>query len=61
MSSTYTDLQYTTFPNEIQNFIEVLNILASDAPYIKGFQEAMRNGDYSTAQQYFSSVIFVSV
>ena len=56
MSSTYTDLQYTTFPNEIQNFIEVLNILASDAPYIKGFQEAMRNGDYSTAQQYFSQI-----
>ena len=56
MSSTYTDLQYTTFPNEIQNFIKVLNILASDAPYIYGFQEAMRNGDYSTAQQYFSQI-----
>lgn len=56
MSSTYTDLQYTTFPDEIQNFIEVVNILASDAPYINGFQEAMRNGDYSTAQQYFSQI-----
>ena len=56
MSSTYTDLQYTTFPDQIQNFIEVLNILASDASYVNRFQEAMRNGDYTTAQQYFAQI-----
>lgn len=56
MSSTYTDLQYTTFPDQIQNFIKVLNILASDASYVNGFQEAMRNGDYTTAQQYFVQI-----
>ena len=56
MSSTYTDLQYTTFPETIQNFIEVLNIVASDAPYINGFQQAMREGNYAAAQQYFSQI-----
>ena len=56
MSTTYSDLQYTTFPDAIQAISDVLNIVAEDAPYINGYQEAMREGDYLTAQQYFSQI-----
>ena len=56
MSSTYTDLQYTTFPDQIQNFVTMLNIVTEDAPLIAGYQNAMRSGDFTLAQNYFNQI-----
>lgn len=56
MSSTYTDLQYTTFPDQIQNFVTMLNIVTEDAPLITGYQNAMRSGDFTLAQNYFNQI-----
>lgn len=56
MSDTYTDLQYTTFPDTIQSFVTMLNMVVSDASAINGYQEAMRSGDYDLAQRYFDQI-----
>lgn len=56
MSSTYTDLQYTTFPDSVQTFVTMLNISVSDAEAVNGYQQAMRVGDYATAQSYMSQI-----
>lgn len=57
MSTLYQDLPLTTFPsNGIQTFITMLNMTASDAPLIKQYQEAMRNGDTTTAQSIYSQI-----
>lgn len=57
MSSTYTDLQYTSFPDSIQSFVTMLDMAVNDAPAINGYQRAMRDGDYNTAQTYLSQIV----
>lgn len=56
MSVTYSDLQYTSFPDSIQTFVTMLNMVATDAAAINGYQAAMRNGDMSTAQSYLAQL-----
>ena len=56
MSDTYTDLSLTSFPDEIQTFTTLLNMTIDDANAINGYQQAMRDGDYSLAQQYFNQI-----
>lgn len=56
MSETYTDLSFTSFPDEIQTFVTMLNMTIEDAEAINGYQEAMRNGDYTLARQYFERI-----
>jgi hypothetical protein len=56
MSSTYTDLQYTSFPDDIQSFVTMLDMAVNDAPAINGYQRAMREGDYNTAQAYLTQI-----
>ena len=56
MSVTYSDLQHTTFPDSIQTFVTMLNMVASDATAINGYQAAMRVGDNSTAQAYLAQL-----
>ena len=57
MSSTYPDLQYTSFPDSIQQFATMLDIDISDASAVAGYQAAMRNGDYATAQSYYNQIV----
>lgn len=56
MSNTYQDLTFTTFPDEIQNFITSLDILASDAEALNNYQQAMRDGNYQLAQTYLLQI-----
>ena len=56
MSALYPDLLNTSFPNEIQSFITMLNMTVNDADAVMGYQEAMGRGDISTAQMYFSQI-----
>ena len=56
MSTTYTDLQFTSFPDSVQSFVTMLDMAINDASAINGYQEAMRNGDYELAQSYFSQI-----
>jgi len=56
MSNTYSDLTFTSFPDEIQTFVTMLNMVVSDGNAVTGYQEAMRNGDYASAQQYFNQI-----
>lgn len=56
MSTTYPDLNFTSFPDQIQNFITMLNMTVADGNLVKSYQEAMQNGDYALAQQYFSQI-----
>lgn len=56
MSTTYEDLSFTTFPEQVQTFVTMLNMTVTDGPAVIGYQQAMQNGDYATAQQYFSQI-----
>ena len=56
MSTTYQDLSFTTFPEQVQTFVTMLNMATSDGSAVLGYQEAMKNGDTATAQQYFSQI-----
>lgn len=56
MSTTYQDLSFTTFPDQVQTFVTMLNMAVSDGAAVLGYQQAMRNGDTATAQQYFSQI-----
>lgn len=56
MSQTYSDLSFTSFPDEIQTFVTMLNMVVNDAEAVNGYQQAMRDGDYTLAQQYFNQI-----
>lgn len=46
----------TTFPNEIQTFINKLNITASDAPNVALFQQYMEQGNLVEARNVLLSI-----
>lgn len=56
MSTTYTDLPNTSFPDSVQSFVTMLDMAINDAPAINGYQEAMREGNYALAQSYLSQI-----
>ena len=56
MSATYQDLSFTTFPEQVQTFVTMLNMAVTDGALITGYQEAMQAGNYELAQQYFSQI-----
>lgn len=56
MSTTYQDLIYTSFPETVQTFVTMLNMATSDGAAVVGYQQAMQNGDYALAQQYFAQI-----
>lgn len=56
MSATYQDLSFTTFPEQVQTFVTMLNMAVSDGASVAGYQQAMQQGDYNLAQQYFSQI-----
>ena len=56
MSTLFPDLPFTQFPTNIQTFITMLNMTASDAPLIKQYQTAMENGDTALAQSIYAQI-----
>ena len=56
MSTTYQDLSFTTFPEQVQTFVTMLNMAVSDGAAVTGYQQAMQQGNYNLAQQYFNQI-----
>lgn len=56
MSETYKSLQFTTFPEQIQAFVTMLNMAVSDANAVAGYQKAVQAGDNSLASQYYNQI-----
>ena len=56
MSNTYPSLQFTTFPEQVQTFVTMLNMAIADGPAIKGYQQAIQNGNNALAQQYYAQI-----
>ncbi len=56
MSVTYPSLQFTTFPEQVQTFVTMLNMTVADAPNVKGYQQAMEAGNKTLAQQYYNRI-----
>ena len=56
MSATYPSLQFTTFPEQVQTFVTMLNMTVADAPNVKGYQQAMEAGNKTLAQQYYNRI-----
>ena len=56
MSATYPSLQFTTFPEQVQTFVTMLNMTIADAPAVKGYQQAMQSGNNTLAQQYYNHI-----
>ena len=56
MSTTYQSLQFTTFPDNIQSFITMLNMSVEDGAAVTGYQQAMQAGNNTLARQYYSQI-----
>ena len=56
MSTTYQSLQFTTFPDDIQSFVTMLNMSVEDGAAVTGYQRAMQAGNNTLARQYYSQI-----
>ena len=56
MSVTYTDLTYTTFPDQEQNFVEMIDVGTGDATALTSYQNAMMQGNFHAAQAALASM-----
>ena len=56
MSVKYPSLQFTTFPEQVQTFVTMLNMTVADAPNVKGYQQAMEAGNKTLAQKYYNRI-----
>lgn len=56
MSRTYPDLSFTVFPDQVQTFVNMLNITREDGSLVANFQKAMQDGDITTAQSYYNRI-----
>lgn len=56
MSVSYPDLPLTSFPESVDTFVEMLDIVASDATALKAYQTAMENGDINAANSALTSM-----
>lgn len=56
MSTTYQDLPFTTFPETMDTFVQMLDIVASDSTALKAYQTAMESGNVSQANAAIASM-----
>lgn len=56
MSTKYSDLSLTNFPNSLDQFTTFLNIVSSDGPLIGQYQSAMQNGNTTLANQILTQI-----
>lgn len=52
MSAKYPDLEYTTFPEQIDKQMEIRDPSDTDYPLIRVYNSKLASGDYVGAQQY---------
>jgi len=60
MSTYYSDLFNTTFPNTVDTIVEKMDVLASDGAMIAKYQDYMQSGDYTNASITLNSIPNVS-
>lgn len=56
MSESYPNLTATTFPDEIDTFKTYVNVSASDGALIQQYQQALADGDTTTAQSILAQI-----
>ena len=56
MSTTYPDLTFTNFPESLDTFKTMLDIVAADATALKTYQQAMENGNITQANNALSGM-----
>lgn len=56
MSVTYPDLSYTSYPDSIQSFVEMIDMTSSDGLLVSQYQTAMQNNDFTTAANILQSI-----
>lgn len=57
MSALYPELPFTSFPDSVQSFVTMLNMAVTDADYVRGYQDAMEQGDSALAQTYYNQIV----
>lgn len=57
MSVSYPDLNLTTFPESVDVFIQMLDIVASDAPALSAYQNAMDAGNITQANAALGTMV----
>lgn len=55
MSASYPDL-VSEFPQNLDTFINLLNITSTDAPLVRQMQQFMMDGNFSAAQEVLSQI-----
>ena len=60
MSASYPDLPHTSYPDSEQTFLNMMDILLTDAPLIKQWHEAIQNQDMTTAALIWQQIPNVS-
>lgn len=50
----------TTFPEEVQTFIEAMDVTAEDGALIKRYQDARNNGDIALANQILQQIPYAA-
>ena len=56
MSTSYPDLNLTTFPEAVDTFVQMLDIVASDATNLAEYQSAMEAGNVIQANAALSNI-----
>ena len=56
MSTLYPDLNLTNFPNSLDEFMSWLNVVATDGPLIQQYQQAVQQGNMTTAATILAQI-----
>lgn len=56
MSNTYQDLMHTNFPESLDVFLEKQDILSTDSALLGQYEEAIKAGDFSSANEIFLQI-----
>ena len=56
MSTSYPDLTLTNFPEAVDTFVQMLDIVASDATNLRAYQTAMEEGNVAQANAAISNI-----
>lgn len=56
MSTSYPDLRFTNFPESVDTFVEMLDIVSSDAVVLKAYQDAMEAGNVIQASNALNNM-----
>ena len=60
MSIQYPNLPQTVFPNDLDTFVNLMNIVSTDGPLVRLVQQQLMDGNFSGAQETLSQIQFAS-